>query len=155
MRNSDELTLRTKPDKTTITPLELLPTPLDVLVGGLCQTLLLSTCFPLCKNLVALGPVGGAEAAAGPVGILPCPLSNGLDEEPLGAVGRVVRRWFARLRGPVGGGAPNLDELGPVGGWEEPAWAKELSRARGARGGAFPDIVWDDDGQNVWEEEGR
>lgn len=85
----------------------------------------LSTCLPLCENENrALGPVGGGALllpAAGPAGgAAPCPFTNPFDADDEPFVGSssppALGRWFARLRGPVGGGAPNLDELGAVGG---------------------------------------
>ena len=62
-------------------------------------------------------------------------------------------RWLARLRGPVGGGAPNRDEPGAEGVWDdEPTDC--CRRARGARGGAWPDIA-EHDANGVWGTGGR
>ena len=71
------------------------------------------------------------------------------------------KRPFVRLRGPVGGGAPMrvADETGEMRGWGccccwtglagGTGCGSEASRARGPRGGAFPDIQDDErEGEN-------
>lgn len=100
----------------------------------------ISTCFPFWEYL-ALGPVGGEALAVDAT----CPLAKPSARGPLGAW---IVRTLSRLRGPVGGAAPNFEEdaAGPDGGpgvAEEAVAdaANEFSNARGARGGAFPDIA--------------
>lgn len=106
------------------------PTPLE-LPGCALPT---STCLPFSAE----GPVG--VDAAGPVGMLPCPLRYGFALLPL----TPACAW-RRLRGPVGGVAPirEVDDAPEVA--EEAVTAgadagREFSNARGARGGALPDI---------------
>lgn len=100
----------------------------------------MSTCLPFDR---LLGPVGG-EVAAGPAGIAPWPFTYGLPR-PAPRPPACPKCPFApdsKLRGPVGGVAPNLDVPLEVVAEDEGAagGGKELSNARGARGGAFPDI---------------
>lgn len=125
MRDGDELTLRVKPNETTITPLALLPVPVPEPppalepAGEPCQdpwALPLSTCLPLFRcGKRALGRLCGAGLAA--VGGY-AEFVNTFADRPLGGSGApfTLGRWLARLRGPVGGVAPNRDELGAVGG---------------------------------------
>ena len=95
-----------------------------------------STCLPFSAE----GPVGGDVAAAGPGGMPARPFTYGFPPRP-----RCPAWPLMRERGPVGGvapirepaaGAPAEDEDDAAG---EDAWM-ELRSARGARGGAFPDI---------------
>lgn len=95
-----------------------------------------STCLPFDR---LLGPVGG-ETAAGPAGIAPWPFTYGLPRPTPRPPCPVAPD--SRLRGPVGGVAPILDVPLEVVAEDEGAAdeGNEFSNARGARGGAFPDI---------------
>ncbi|KAH9921792.1 uncharacterized protein B0H18DRAFT_1121249 [Fomitopsis serialis] len=99
-----------------------------------------STCLPFNE---LLGPESG-EVVAGPAGIEPWPFKYGLPRP-------VPLAPDSKLRGPVGGVAPILEvvaevevevevEVEAVAEDEDAPPGKELSNARGARGGAFPDI---------------
>ena len=107
-----------------------------------------STCLPFS----AAGPVGGV-AAAGPVEMPAWPFTYGFPPLPLPACP------LRRLRGPVGGVAPIReveDALGVAEDEDEAAAAAadpwiEFKSARGARGGALPDM----DEQGGMEGRGR
>ena len=111
-----------------------------------------------------LGPVG--VEPDGPVEYATWPFTKDFVAPFLVAAGPVggalLRLLLRRLRGPVGGAAPNLEPeaAGLEDDWEGEAdedaaeAANEFNKARGARGGALPDIANGDDGASGENEEG-